>query len=277
MNDIFIGKDIEIVRLDDYAIIFRKDFKDNYLESRLYKKCEKNVFSLKGICRTSPLLTEVGGMAKKLEVAMNYEEINVIYSNAPDLENFIGEELPVIEGKSIDIRIGKESYFAELDESFETFSIYTEKATDCNIPECLIGWISGVKELYCTAQDGTKICLGIEINTSKHMYIFRCFNDSIYCRAATYGVCNKGIRFIQNFRQNNWNIEFFNAYMFDDNSSAAQLVETDENMFIKDSCHIGDRDIYWSVKSVTPDEIILNGCGGDLYRWSRPIVDSFRV
>jgi hypothetical protein len=111
--------------------------------------------------------------------------------------------------------------------------------------------------------------VGVEFNTPKHMYIFCIANNFIYCRAARYATCNKGVVFTQNFRQNFHDFEG-QSFAFKDNLIALNDIAISEDVFNPNQCIFSNYDIYWSVSKIETDCIYLNGCGGETYRWLRP-------
>ena len=130
---------------------------------------------------------------------------------------------------------------------------------EAGIGECLLTWHIGCREILIDDRFNV-----VTINTWKHMYIFEITQNSIYCRAARYAACDKGVVFDQNFRQGN------EAYMIEDNRAAMYDLEYDESLFGTDACVWNGKSVYWSVASVSASEIELHGCQGDIYKWTRP-------
>jgi hypothetical protein len=96
------------------------------------------------------------------------------------------------------------------------------------------------------------------------MYIFEMTKESVYCRAARYVTCDKGMVFDQNFRQGG------EAYMIDDNRTAMEELDYDEQLFSSEACVWNGKSVYWSIASMTDTEIELHGCQGDIYREKMP-------
>lgn len=147
-----------------------------------------------------------------------------------------------------------------------------EKATKESIGKCLIEWslFSGYVE------DEKEQNFTTEIHTNKHSYIFSQDkwrgNKFLYCRAARIRSNNNGSVFAQNIRLMA-NSNEFTAKMEEDNlliSKQDILIQND--LFNPKSCvFINDgKEIYWSLKDFSEDEIILNGCAGEEYKHSRP-------
>ncbi|MBL7108297.1 MAG: hypothetical protein ISS38_03270 [Candidatus Cloacimonetes bacterium] len=146
------------------------------------------------------------------------------------------------------------------------------KATQDSIGMCLTEWGLGSGYL----EDDNELNFTTEIHTNKHSYIFTLTNwnnDKIlYCRAAKIKSNNKGSVFVQNIRLMR-NSNEFTARMAENN-----LIASKENIVIKnqlfdpDKCVFinGGEEIYWSLKDFSQDEIILNGCAGEEYKYSRP-------
>ena len=53
----------------------------------------------------------------------------------------------------------------------------------------------------------------------------------------------------------------------------SKLVVKEED-FRSDACTYGENGIYWSLKEVSENEIVLNGCGGEEYINPRPMINS---
>lgn len=140
----------------------------------------------------------------------------------------------------------------------------TMDATDDNVETCLREWHLGLK-----IRRINDTVAGLEFNTPKHMYIFDITDDFIYCRAARYGVCRKGVVFSQTFRQNFHDFEG-QSFVYDDSRIARNDVVISESLFDPQQCVFSDYDIYWSVLKVEKDVIVLNGCGGEIYKWGKP-------
>jgi hypothetical protein len=136
---------------------------------------------------------------------------------------------------------------------------YCPTPKEASVGECLLKWNIG-----CTETNYDNIFSGVIINTYKHMYIFEITKYSIYCRAARYTTCDKGVVFDQNFRQG------YEAYMIEDNRVAMNELEYDESLFSTDACVWNNKSVYWSTANVSEDEIELHGCQGDIYKWAKP-------
>jgi len=147
-----------------------------------------------------------------------------------------------------------------------------EKATEDSIGKCLTKWNLGSGFL----EDDKENNFTTEITTNKHSYLFtltKWNNDKIlYCRAAKIKSNNKGSIFAQNIRLMK-NSNEFTAKMAENNSIISkENILIQDHLFNPKSCVFinGGEEIYWSVKEFSEDEIILNGCGGEEYKHSRP-------
>ena len=152
-------------------------------------------------------------------------------------------------------------YTAKAHELFSMDDLSPPRPTtkEASIGECLLKWNVGINDLYYE-----NCFIGVTVNTCKHMYIFEITENSVYCRAARYVTCDKGVVFDQNFRQG------FEAYMADDNRVAMENLSYDESNFNTESCIWDGKTVYWSTDEVGETEIKLNGCQGDTYVWSKP-------
>lgn len=278
-NGVYIGENIEIVVTDRYEIAFRRAPKNAFLESVLVKadlEDEKRLRKCIGICRTEPA-TEPTSIKS---VKWSYKFLdggNVLYKDSEILDEAANDAF-FIKNSEAGAYIFKffdgAEYEASQHESFAEQQLNPEclPVSQSTIGECLLNWNMGLGEILHT-EDGVEKFFGITINTKRHMYIFKMSPDHIYCRAARYYVCDKGIVFNQNFRQSAWASESGGmAYMVCDNRIAMQDLVIDEALFDSAKCTWDGMSVYWSVFSVDDDLILLNGCEGDIYRWERPIV-----
>ncbi|MHB0858141.1 MAG: hypothetical protein ACYC5M_11300 [Anaerolineae bacterium] len=153
------------------------------------------------------------------------------------------------------------TYTAKAHELFamDDLSPFCPSPSESSIGECLRLWNIGCTDTYFKGQFS-----GVIINTFRHMYIFEITHGSVYCRAARYVTCDRGVVFDQNFRQG------YEAYMVDDNRIAMQNLKYDESLFSTEACVWSGRSVYWSTAKVTDTEIELHGCQGDIYKWSKP-------
>ena len=252
---VYIGEYIEVVITKEYTLCFLKNTEKGYTCSYL---AQTNGFICRGFCKTSPLSKTDYAVDTMAEYALDFGDYHV-FSEGSDCD-IIGNALFEIE-KNMFIMFDGTTYKAELCENLEENPLtpFTEEANGNNTAKCLQGWHICAKEWNST----------IEIITPLHMYIFTVTNDCIYCRAARYATCDSGVVFDQNFRQ--W---FQNgrghASMYIDNNQASQALIYNDELFDSKACVFNDTSIYWSVKSVSPKLIELNGCGGEIYKWRCP-------
>jgi len=147
-----------------------------------------------------------------------------------------------------------------------------EKATKVSIGKCLTEWslFSGFIE------DEKEQSFTAEIHTNKHSYIFsqnKWKGDKfLYCRAARIKSNNNGLVFAQNIRLMANSNEFTIKMEQDNLLISKQDILIKNDFFNPKSCvFINDgKEIYWSLKDFTEDEIILNGCAGEEYKHPRP-------
>lgn len=271
---VLIGKDIEVVLTDRYEIAFRRSLTGEYLESVLIKidfQSEKVIRKCIGVCRTQPSTT----------LNEKTKPVNWLYAFNTGIDNLQNNETMVsllnAEVFTYDTKDNKtfmfkfydgQVYTAICHETFTTEELHPEcvSPSEASIGICLQNWNIGCRDLLFTI-DGKETFIGVTINTRKHMYIFEMTPKSIYCRAARYYTCNKGVVFNQNFRQG------VEAYMLKDNSMVMEDLVIDESLFNSNACVWKDNSVYWSVSSVDDNVITLNGCQGDTYKWKRPVFD----
>ena len=249
---VYIGEYIEVVITKEYTLCFLKNVEKGCICSYF---AQTNGFICRGFCKTSPLSETDYPIDVTAEYALNFGD----YKVSDDTYGVIGKPLFKMDNNFTVTMFDGSVYTAKLCENLDEnpLTASVEYANENNIAECLNGWHIRAQEWNST----------IEIITPSHMYIFTVTNDLIYCRAARYATCDKGIVFDQNFRQ--W---FQNgkghASMYIDNRNAAQPLDYNEDLFDSNSCIFNDTSIYWSVKSVSPKLIELHGCGGDVYKWN---------
>ena len=152
-------------------------------------------------------------------------------------------------------------YSAKAHELFtmEDLSPHCPTPKEASVGACLQIWNVG-----CTETVFENRFSGVTVNTWKHMFIFEITQHSVYCRAARYIACDKGVVFDQNFRQG------YEAYMIEDNRVAMNELSYDESLFNPEICVWDSKSVYWSTAKVTHTEIELHGCQGDIYHWTKP-------
>ena len=150
-------------------------------------------------------------------------------------------------------------------EKIEIASPYTmPAATADNIGQCLQMWELGTRRMLMKEQYVT----GITINTNRHSAIWYYDGNVFYARTARLRSNNNGSLFAQNIRlMYNYNTGEMTTSIADYNRKVAdaELVIID-SLFNPDVCIYAPDGIYWSLKSNTPDKIVINGCGQDYFR-----------
>jgi hypothetical protein len=273
----YINSEIEIVITKKYSLVYRHNIKNNSIDSYLLYT---DGFRCIGICRTEQIPTMdcgfkefkyLGGQPEIIRYALGIDE-NYTFASDDEMMAYLGTELFTVicvgEEYTFTFNDG-ETYILNQHECFEDGEIKSLDITANadNLGLCLQQWHLGVWE-FKTAINGNDCTVCITINTLKHMYVFQITNDFIYCRAARYATCNKGVVFDQNFRQNFHKLQGQTA-IYSDNSIAACELTYNESLFNPDACVFGGVSIYWSVKDFESDKIYLNGCDST-YIWSKP-------
>ena len=253
---VYIGKDIEVVCTDRFILIYRRYPDERRLESLLLNSELKCV----GICRTTPtelhpgeIIWEHALLAER--VLASSDEMRALLHTEPLTMIADGDE-------TISVKLADGTdYSAKVHERFSMDDLKPHSPTtnEAGVGECLRKWNVGLRELVF----GDRFC-GITVNTWKHMYIFEMTQGSIYCRAARYATCDKGMVFDQNFRQG------VEAYMIEDNRVAMNALEYDERLFNVDACVWNEKSVYWSTASVSDTLTELHGCQGAIYKMVKP-------
>ncbi len=109
----------------------------------------------------------------------------------------------------------------------------------------------------------------VGIDTKKYSILFQILdndkNKTIYCRVGQNGYCEKGwaMRSTTCIRPNE-------CRMIENNLDTAKDYVPDKRWFMEGSCNFPlDGGWYWSLQSVSENEIRVNGCGGSEYIISR--------
>ena len=150
------------------------------------------------------------------------------------------------------------------------------KATKQTVGKCLSEWNIG----SVFSEDDKKHTFTAKINTNKHSYIFSLDkfegNHILYCRAARISSNNNGSVFAQNIRLMKNNNEFSANMVLNNLETSKQEINIKNDLFNPNSCVFidGGNEIYWSLKDFSDDEIILNGCGDEEYKYIRPIKEN---
>ena len=287
LTGVWIGKDIELVRTGRFELLFFRDPKDQKSLEVIWSEWEiiGNLFKRKvlGVCKYD----DTGNAIKYAVNTQSNLGEPFFLANDNELSKRLGlnEYLMKIEGEKITLSGSQESVVHSGDGMLidgndlfhnelvkdEVLTVSAEKLinpslSSASITDCLKMWHMGTFLLY---QEGP--CL--QLNTSKHMYVFYVSKSQIYCRAARYATCEKGVVFSQNFRIFQSGNGPKQTYMAEDNLIASRPIEIREDMFNPTECTFTNNnnllDIYWSVKFTSEDEITLNGCGGQDYYWYR--------
>lgn len=139
------------------------------------------------------------------------------------------------------------------------------KVSEKGIAECLKTWTLGVYYQL------TESKLFFEMQTTSLSYVISIENNNIYCGISLNIPFEKGL-----FGGG----QYFRIRDYNDNSAPfcwwicnlgnhIKKVEFDKNISNEGQCIISNEGIYWLLKSYTDDEIILQGCNGDEYKYYR--------
>jgi len=194
----------------------------------------------------------------------------VIKLGAIIIENFISDEELIL---SLDGCDAEKLDFVERINISDPYEMPT--ANKDNVAECLTYWGLG------TSISHDKNLWSFNIETCSHSYTFTLGmldgGSICYGRAARVRYYKEGTVFAQNIRLMSKQNEFTVKMPLNNLEVAAAKVVADETFFNSHVCTTKSENIYWSLKSVSPEEILLNGCGGQTYVISRPHVDSKEI
>ncbi|BFK43722.1 MULTISPECIES: hypothetical protein [Alistipes] len=122
--------------------------------------------------------------------------------------------------------------------------------------------------------DKTTNDIDAAVNTPRNMFVYNIENGMYYLRAARIENVNEGTLFYQNIRlMKNPNTKERTVYFSPNNQNEVLgALEINLDGFKPGTCYFDPNGgIYWSYMSHTPDQIILNGCGGDTYYINRKL------
>ncbi len=177
-----------------------------------------------------------------------YKFEDKVYSNDENIKQYVGEIYDSIIIRKIN-RI----------EKFDTTSqrIENPKVSEIGIRKALIIWRSrSILEV-----DDEKLEFFITTPKKDYAFTIRRDNDNIYCCASFNEPFDLGMRGgIQNFRIRNYSGEIENKDLWC--NSWCNFITNYEDQE-------KEYNFEWLVKKYTDDEIILNGCSGDEYRYTR--------
>lgn len=232
---VYKSKNAEIVLTNKFTLYFYASSKHVY-GVKLYQGFEKNKSLIAIVERDDDL--EITKYA--------YSYLDKVYFNDEKIKEYLGEKYDYIVTKKMN-RV----------EKFDTTSqkIENPKVSEVGIRKALIIWRT------CSNLEVDDNKLIFTVNTPKKDYAFTIQrkNDNIYCCASFNEPFDLGMRGgVQNFRIRNYNGDIDNkeswcnsGYNFNTNSNNNEYT------------------IEWLVKRYTDDEITLNGCSGDEYKYCR--------
>ena len=234
---VYKSKNSEIVVTNKYTLYFYASSK-HLFGVKLYKGFENN--------KSLIAIVERDDNLKITKYAYKFED--KVYSNDENIKQYVGEIYDSIIIRKIN-RI----------EKFDTTSqrIENPKVSEIGIRKALIIWRSrSILEV-----DDEKLEFFITTPKKDYAFTIRRDNDNIYCCASFNEPFDLGMRGgIQNFRIRNYSGEIENKDSWC-NSWCNFITNYEEQK--------KEYIFEWLVKKYTDDEIILNGCSGDEYRYTR--------
>lgn len=261
----YIGDDIEVVILKKYSLIYIFDKNKNTIESYLLST---DNFLCKAACITEANVRIDKEQSEKISFFRNIEG-NAFTNNDKTkvLNNITLINIIQKNDQYVFTMFDGRTFSTVKQETYENSEVIPNSldATEDNVAICLRKWHLGLHEHRIN-----NTFVGLEFNTPKHMYIFHIADNFIYCRAARYATCNKGFVFTQNFRQN-FHEYVGQSFALKNNKVALKNVNIAEDIFNPSQCVFSKYDIYWSVSKVENAAIYLNGCGGKIYIWKKPL------
>ena len=288
---VWVGEDIEIVRTDNFELIFERDKNDSTLIRSTFSIVALSDSGLNKHKRGFVETSNNNYYKCALKSFRNLNDKIIFKQNNPNLKELSNirygisknDDSILFESDTIKEIIKNDKLFIYYNNQLQhTLSkveqintskkkIIAPKPSESSLSECLRSFILGssVRTFGNFVQE-------IEINTKEHMYIFLVYKKFIYCRAARYNTCRKGVLFAQNIRITVRNKKEIRVFMANDNRIAGNQLSIDESMFNPNLGVFTPKDkggwstgIYWSIKKVNDGYIILNGCGGEDYKWRR--------
>jgi len=287
---VWVGKDAEIVRTDNFELSFERNKNDSTVIYSTFSIVSLSDSSLTKHRRGFVEASSNNHYRCALKSFRNLKDKVIFKQNNPNLKELSNVKYTISErndsvlfkcdtlkeiikdGRLFIYSNGRLKHCLSKIEQINTSSkeISPPKTSEASLSECLKSFILGSSvKTFGKVQS-------IEINTKKHMYFFMVYKNFIYCRAAHYNTCNKGVLFAQNIRITVRNRKKVFTYMADDNRIAGKKLLIDESMFNPNMCVFTPKErggwsagIYWSIKKVNDNYIILNGCGGEDYKWKR--------
>ena len=234
---VYKSKNAEIVVTNKYTLYFYAT-SQHVFGVKLYQGFETNKSLIAIVERDADL--EITKYAYKFG--------DKVYYNDENIRQYLGEMYNSIITRKMN-RI----------EKFDTTSqkIENPKVSDVGIKKALIIWRSrSVLEV-----DATKLIFYITTPKKDYAFTIQRENENIYCCASFNEPFDLGMRGgLQNFRIRNYNGNIENKETWC--NSGYNFITEYEN---KEKNYT----IEWLVKKYTDDEIVLNGCSGDEYKYIR--------
>lgn len=251
---IWHGKDATVAVLERYAIAFLRVRKDNIIS--IFQHREYGVLGVVygfGENRDARAVCSSKEPGKK-EVYFSHEEgADYIKQHSRDSYRITEQNgliYTMYDGTEFSLTLAEEIDMAMFDRTYpvnQTMPVARRMAL-WNINK------------YASCQQGN-FNAGIDTEKYSIIYMFSTDNKTVYCRVGVNGYSEKGraMRSTICIRHNE-------CRMLEDNLEALKEYVPMEECFVEDGCAFPpDGGWYWSIKEVTADRILLNGCGGDTY------------
>lgn len=282
---VWAGRDCELVRTAEFELLFTRS--GDTLSATLAKidgKDDVLVFDMRGVVIFDSAKKRVSCKAKDLRtgeellidndststIALSRRECTVVRTANRVVVRSGGEiveEVLPAEGRMRLHTPDGRRYQLELIEKIDIVDPYDMRMVTRNeIGLCLQEWSLGTRLVKFDFDDGHVASL--EINTNKHAYIFS-YGSIFYCRAARIRSDNNGSVFAQNIRMMAKTGEFTAAIDSNNLATAKKEIVMNDSLFTPNVCTFAKEGIYWSLKSFDANLIVLNGCGGEDYRYQR--------
>lgn len=241
---VYAKKDLEIAISKHFKLIHYKN--ENIYGSKLYKD-DKLIAVVERM---------IGDKIKAKYAFVNLKNTNIC--NDFELSKLLNSDFQSLEISTNDMFL-KDTII--LNEDIKELS----RVSDAGIEKCLKTWTLGV-EFNQTANQ-----LFFVMQTTSLSYVFSIEHDNIYCGISynvpfEKGLFGGGQYFrIRDYKDNEAPFCWWVCNLGD----RIKHVDFDKNIPASDQCIINEQGIYWLLKSYTDDEIVLQGCGGDEYRYHR--------
>lgn len=254
INGIYIGKDSALAVIDDFYIAFL----------RLREDLIVSVFR-----HSSGFLAVVYGHGKNFDAYSQFGFYESVSDDCIAVEGFedlvrvhTGDTVRNTAGcKAVYTTYNGKDFENVLAEKIDMSDFKSEFQKEDTVAACMASW---VREFFYGRNDSS-MWAGIDTTRYSATFNIRFSDGRVYCRLGQNGFCERGRAMLSTIC-----IRSNECRMVPNNLVALRDYRPDGECFVEGTCAFPyDSGWYWSVSSVTEDEITLNGCDGDVYRIRR--------